>query len=151
VKQVKISLTDDQREGLEKWAEAGRCSLSEEIRLRLARTLADDALGFEAREFGRDMMWIAELVFDQKPYDDIFPILHTDHHVHRALTVAVNEWLEQIKPKTPVPTGAAADLFDPDTWGHVAARNYKRLKAEKARLLRQIADKSKTADEGSDE
>jgi hypothetical protein len=112
--------------------------VSEEIRRRIALTLEQDAIDPATRELLAAVTWIAgELHRQSRASWHAFP------KAHEALSVAIQTWLEMVKPKEP--GGAANDLLSPDdppTLGRSIARHYQRFKAEMEKTDRELRNLS---------
>jgi hypothetical protein len=147
MKQLKVSLPDALRDALDAAAAKSGLSLGEQIRLRLERTFAEDAIEPHARELAEDVLWLADKM------SSIGIPWYRNDRFRAALAAAISAWLEtQPKPVRLYPeprTGPGllvgwSDMFaaelDPPTVGTMLARdlyNFKRAIAESNRELRE--------------
>ena len=134
MKQLKVGLTDAQRTHLETVASINGHSVSEEIRRRLDRSIAEDQFDFMSQEIGNYVKWIASMLLQDIGWGPRPAwTWDNDARMHEALRIALAAWLESKKPPPPSPDSQVPD-FDPKTLGLAAANNYRMLKAERQRL-----------------
>jgi hypothetical protein len=163
MKQLKVSLNGKQRGALERAAKDAGRSLSEEIRRRLADSLAQDRLLEFALVAGEDAMFLAQIVcasalgqrFEIPPDGragivvqneegfelDDQAVKNLGHTVNRALVVALNEWFGKIKFEKPPEANSEAD-----TLGRIAANSYSIVRSE---LIRMKAEHDEWKDDDS--
>ncbi|MCK1542200.1 hypothetical protein IVA98_32900 [Bradyrhizobium sp. 160] len=134
-KQFKISLDDALRGTIDAAAHESGRSAAEEIRVRLDRSFREDGSNRDPgiTALARDISEIVEQLLDLcwwKPKER--GAWKDDRHVHDALRVAINEWLEATRPADHHPSAAADDLFDPRTLGMAAVTAFKQKKKQRA-------------------
>jgi hypothetical protein len=115
MQQLKIGLTDEQREQLEAKAKAAKRTLSEEIRRRLESSLYDDKLYPAAKQFGDDIAQLAQFLMGLlRVHDEA-----DDATVIGALKLAIPIWLDlEYKPK-----GGKRSTVDLETLARAAAHH----------------------------
>lgn len=152
MKQVKIGLTGKQRGDLEQSAKAAGRTLSEEIRRKLANSLAQDSMSAFAQVVGDEAMWLAQIVFHTALGQrlELVPIKDSDPEdqkkeagqrllkegqetfgpeLRRALVVALNDWFGEIKFGERLEVDAKAD-----TIGRAAAQSFFVMQSELNRV-----------------
>ncbi|WP_441267977.1 hypothetical protein AB7G19_17075 [Bradyrhizobium sp. 215_C5_N1_1] len=150
MKQVKIGLTGKQRSELDRAAKAAGRTLSDEIRRRLANSLAQDRLSGFAQVVGDEAMWLAQIVFhtalgqrlqlvpdngqgdvlDQGQNFDLNDAKENfGPELRRALVVALNDWFGEIKFGERLEVDSKAD-----TIGRAAAQSFFVMQSELHRV-----------------
>jgi hypothetical protein len=133
-KQMGVSLTEELRAQLSAASTARGHSIAEEIRQRLERTFAEDALDPVLRTFVADLIAVAELV-----RVDTGGGWSSDPASHAAFKAAVLALLTEHQPNGPPIFGAVRDLLgtnvlgsdDPETVGRTLARYHRRHQTSK--------------------
>lgn len=119
--------------------------VSEEIRGRLARSLAEDRIDPTTRELANDLIQLAELV-----RLDVGANWNSDAGAHAAFRSAVIALIDEHKPEGAPVFGAVRDLFgagisksdDPDTLGRALVRHYRRSKPNPQAVQRSVAGRA---------
>jgi hypothetical protein len=125
MKQIKVALTDETKAYLDEQAQKNRRNLSEEVRVRMEQSQVDDRFDAAAKEFGRDMMWLAHGAKWAPLPDGV--TWATDEGLFQALKVSVDEWMTVLAARLnlqPLSKGQ----FDPVTLGKSNARGYAEIK-----------------------
>ena len=123
-RQLAVALPPEVRAQLEAAATASGHSVAEEIRRRINLTLWLDTYDKPTRDLADAVMWIAREIELQtrSPWQ-------RNRKSNEALSAALQEWLEHLRPQL---SGGASDLFGPDdpaTLGRSIARYYRHHKA----------------------
>jgi hypothetical protein len=131
MKQLKVSLPDELRARLDKAAAEAGHSVAEDIRQRLERTLADDAIKGaidpKTRELTDDIVSLIDRI-----ELDTGSSWHRKTKVHETLALAVQALLATLRPRPETGVGASDLLFDfdPQTLSHAIVRQHLRFKEE---------------------
>ena len=136
MKQLNVGLPDDMRANLEKVAKANGRGLAEEIRHRLAISIAFDSLDRASSNFCMDVMWA--LYFLQ--IDTEAPGRSWTEHPRsfECLRLVIERLLNSNRPPTNVVKPERDDEDDPKTLARVIFRQVQREKREIS--LAQIRD-----------
>jgi hypothetical protein len=128
MKQLKVSLPDDLRAQLDLAAMAAGNSVAEEIRRRLERSFAQDAVEEKTRELIDDVAALGDWLKRDKALPWYF-----NRASHETFAEAVQAYFEETRPPVKRDPPGASDLMwsdDPKTLGRAIARHYLRFKTE---------------------
>jgi len=129
MKQVNVALRDETRGYLDEMSAKNGRTLSEEIRVRLDRSIIEDRFDAQTKEFGRDLMWVAYLVAEGSKW--ALPEgadWHSDQCLFKALRVAVDAWLADLAGGLNLRPLSDEAQLNPVTLGKATANQYAHLK-----------------------
>jgi hypothetical protein len=136
MKQLKVGLTDDVRDELERAAKAHGLSTSEEARLRIETSLGLDYYDPAVMEFAEHILGLADSI-SRFENSGTRPVAgwHKKPAFFEALKIAIETWLGLIAP--PAGEGSPGDI-DPSTLGRSVALSQHRYLLEKLKVDREL-------------